>query len=147
MNNNSDAETTRVMLLYKGDISALVLFVQHPDGSICAPTALPKLSAMLDSGAQLAQTLAQHPALAVRRISNAMGFPDNFLQAQPGFCEQIETPGGAITVYLGRFMTLDPPHALLHTKNCRLLTLTELRRQPPAELELLRRAYAAVMES
>ena len=32
-------------------------------------------------------------------------------------------------------------------KGCKFRTLTELRNRPPAEMELLRRAYALVMES
>ena len=51
-----------------------------------------------------------------------------------------------MTVYLARFTLLDPPHKLLESRNLKLKTLTELRRQSPAEMELLRRAYVKVME-
>jgi hypothetical protein len=139
-------ETTRIILFYKGDISALTLFVQHPHGSICAPQPLPKLSAALEPGAPFPSGIIQHPAPLVRCIAETLGFPDDLLAAQPGFCERVETPSGVVTVFMGRFMLLDPPHALLRERHCRLLTLTELRRQPQVELELLRRAYAAVME-
>jgi hypothetical protein len=145
--NGSDPASTRIILFYKGDISALTLFVRHPCGSVCAPEALPKLSAVLEASEMQTQTVARHPAAIVRNINDAMGFPANFLKAEPGYRERVDTPQGIVTVYLGRFVALDPPHALMQSKNCRLLPLTELRRQPPAELELLRRAYAAVMES
>lgn len=145
--NAEDPALTRVILFYKGDISALTLFVRHPGGSVCTPLALPKLSAILEEADSAPPVIARHPAALVRSINEAMGFPANFLKAEPGYRERVETPQGIITVYLGRFTVLDPPHALLQTKNCRLLTLMELRSQPPAELELLRRAYTAVMES
>lgn len=145
--NDADPALTRVILFYKGDISALTLFVRHPSGSVCMPQALPKLSAILEDADASAPIVAQHPAAIVRSVNDAMGFPANFLKAEPGYRERVETPQGIVTVYLGRFTVLDPPHALLQTKNCRLLTLMELRTQPPAELELLRRAYTAVMES
>lgn len=143
----AEAASTRVILFYKGDISALILFAQHPGGSVCAPQPLPKPSAVLNMPEIQLPNVAQHPAAIVRTINDAMGFPANFLKAEPGFRERVDTPQGVVTVYLGRFAMLDPPHALMQSKNCRLLTLMELRRQPPAELELLRRAYAAAMES
>ena len=80
-------------------------------------------------------------------ISNAMGLPANLLQANAGYREQVDTPGGIITVYLARFNALDPPRQLMAEKGCQFRTLTELRNRPPAEMELLRRAYALVMES
>jgi ABC-type transporter lipoprotein component MlaA len=39
-----------------------------------------------------------------------------------------------------------PPYKLLESRNLKLKTLTELRRQSPAEMELLRRAYVKMME-
>ena len=37
----------RLLLYYKGDISALMLFAQHSNGSICFPEPLPALSSAL----------------------------------------------------------------------------------------------------
>jgi hypothetical protein len=73
--------------------------------------------------------------------------PPNFLQADTDYREQVDTPDGNITVYLAHFNALDPPRQLMADKGCTFRTLTELRNRPPAELELLRRAYALVMES
>jgi hypothetical protein len=42
-------------------------------------------------------------------------------------------------------MLLDPQHKLLQSRACKLNTLPELRGRPPAEMELLRRAYAKLM--
>ena len=39
----------RLLLFYKGDISALVLFAQQENGDICFPEALPALSEILES--------------------------------------------------------------------------------------------------
>jgi len=76
-----------------------------------------------------------------------MGLPPDLLQANMGYREQVDTPGGIITVYLAYFNVLDPPRELMAEKGCKFRTLTELRNRPPAEMELLRRAYALVMES
>jgi hypothetical protein len=48
---------------------------------------------------------------------------------------------------MARFMLLDPPHKLMQNRDCGMRTLPELRGRPPAEMELLRRAYVKVMES
>ena len=140
-------KTSRVILYYNGAISALTLFVQHPNESVCAPSPLPVLSSVLEDDEMPLNIAHTAPADIVSAISTAMGLPANLLQANMGYREQVDTPAGIITVYLAHFNTLDPPRQLMAEKNCTFKTLTELRNRPPAEMELLRRAYALVMES
>jgi len=141
------AKTSRVILYYNGAISGLTLFVQHPDESVCTPSPLPTLSSVLEEDEMSLNILNTPPASIVSAISNAMGLPANLLQANTGYREQVDTPGGIITVYLAHFNALDPPRQLMADKGCKFRTLTELRNRPPAEMELLRRAYVLVMES
>ena len=140
-------KTTRVILYYNGAISGLTLFVQHPDESVCTPSPLPALSSVLEEDELSLTIVHTPPANVVSTISHALGLPAHLLQANPAYREQVDTPDGIITVYLAYFNALDPPHKLMAEKGCKLRTLTELRNRPPAELELLRRAYALVMES
>ena len=83
----------------------------------------------------------------LKAINQILDFDDDLLKIEPTFCEQIDTPNNVITVHLARFTLLDPPHKLLESHNLKLKRLTELRRQPAAEMELLRRAYIKMMES
>jgi hypothetical protein len=140
-------KTSRVILYYNGAISALTLFVQHPDESVFFPSPLPVLSSVLDHDVmpQIIDLMA--PAKIVSAICKTMDLPDNLLQANTAYREQVDAPGGIITVYLARFIALDPPRQLMAEKDCKFKILTELRSRPPAEMELLRRAYALVMES
>ena len=139
------ATNSRVILYYNGAISALTLFVQHPDAGVCTPCPLPVLSSVLETGAgSIDSTAAEASVSAIRK---AMDLPDDLLQANTDYREQVDTPGGVITVYLAGFKTLDPPHQLMADNGCKFKTLTELRNRPPAEMELLRRAYVLVMES
>ena len=140
-------KTSRVILYYNGAISALTLFLQHPDESVCTPSPLPALSSVLEEDDTPLTIALRAPADMVASISNAMGLPANLLQANMAYRELVDTPGGIITVYLARFNALDPPRQLMAEKGCKFRTLTELRNRPPAEMELLRRAYALVMES
>lgn len=137
----------RLLLLYKGDISALVLFAQQNSGSVCFPEPLPALSSALDSESSPAGTVSLHPSVLVNPIRQLLQLDEDLLRIEGGFSERIDCPGGVITVHMARFMLLDPPHKLMQSRDCRLRTLPELRGRPPAEMELLRRAYVKVMES
>jgi hypothetical protein len=140
-------KSSRVILYYNGAISGLTLFVQHADESVCTPSPLPVLSSVLEDYEMPLNIAHTAPADIVSAISNAMGLPANLLQANTGYREGVDTPNGIITVYLAHFNALDPPRQLIAEKGCKFRTLTELRNRPPAEMELLRRAYALVMES
>ncbi|MGZ4958659.1 MAG: hypothetical protein ACXV7J_05360 [Methylomonas sp.] len=136
----------RLLLYYKGDISALTLFAQHGNGSVIFPGPLPALSSALEPEEFEIDKISIHPAMLVNAISQQLRLDNDLLRAEPGFCEQIDAPGGTITVHMARFMLLDPPHQLMQSRDCRMRSLPELRGRPPAEMELLRRAYVKVME-
>jgi len=142
----SDAFTNhRLLLYYKGDISALMLFAQHSNGSICFPEPLPALSSALEPEEFITEKVSTHPAMLVNNINQLLQLDNDLLRIEPEFSEQVDAPGGIITVHMVRFMLLDPPHKLMQSRDCRMRTLPELRGRPPAEMELLRRAYAKVM--
>jgi hypothetical protein len=140
-------KSSRVILYYNGAISALTLFVQHSDESVCTPSPLPVLSSVLEENDVHEDSAHTDPSAIVSVISHAMGLPADLLQVNSAYREQVNTPNGVITVYLAYFNALDPPHQLMAGKGCKFRTLTELRNRPPAEMELLRRAYALLMES
>jgi len=135
----------RLLLYYKGDISALMLFAQHSSGSICFPEPLPVLSSALEPEEFISGKVSTHPAMLVNNINQLLQLDNDLLRVEPEFSEQIDAPGGIITVHMARFMLLDPPHRLMQSRDCRMRTLPEMRGRPPAEMELLRRAYAKVM--
>ncbi|MFA6162660.1 MAG: hypothetical protein WC685_04430 [Methylobacter sp.] len=135
----------RLLLYYKGDISALMLFAQHGNGSVCFPEPLPALSSALEPEEFITGKISADPAMLVNNINQLLQLDNDLLRVEPEFSEQIDTPGGIITVHMARFMLLDPPHKLMQSRDCRMRILPELRGRPPAEMELLRRAYAKVM--
>jgi hypothetical protein len=145
MSQSSAFSNHRLLLYYKGDISALILFAQHSNGSICFPEPLPALSSALEPEEFVTGKVSTHPASLVNNINQLLQLDNDILRVEPEFSEQIATPSGIITVHMARFMLLDPPHILMQSKDCNLRTLTQLRGRPPAEMELLRRAYSKVM--
>ena len=136
----------RVIIYYNGAISALTLFTQFANEGVCRPSPLPPLSSFLELEDQAA-IIELPPANLIAEICQHLGLPDDLLKLNPDFIERVDTPNGIITVYLAQFTLLDPPHALMVEKGAKLKTLTELRQSSPAELDLLRRAYATIMES
>lgn len=136
----------RLLLYYKGDISALVMFAQQVNGSVCFPDSLPALSSALEEDEFADCKVSVHPSVLVNHINQLYKLDNDLLRVEPGFSEQIDTPGGVITVHMARFVLLDPPHQLMQSHGCRMRTLPELRGRPPAEMELLRRAYVKLME-
>jgi len=103
------------------------------------------LSSTLEPEEFISEKVSTHPAMLVNNINQLLQLDNDILRVEPEFSEQIDAPGGIITVHMARFMLLDPPHKLMQSRDCRMRTLPELRGRPPAEMELLRRAYAKVM--
>ena len=136
----------RLLLYYKGDISALVMFAQQANGSVCFPGSLPALSSAMEEEDFADCKVSVHPSVLVNQVNQLFQLDTGLLRAESGFSEQIDTPGGVITVHMARFVLLDPPHQLMQSHGCRMRTLPELRGRPPAEMELLRRAYVKLME-
>lgn len=135
-----------LILYYKGDISALTLFCQQADGSLCFPP-LPKLSAVVDEDQRTPQPVDLFPTQSIEAVNCQLGLDDDLLMAETGFYEQVETPQGIAMVYLARFRLLDPPYRLMEARQCKMQPLNGLIGRPPAEMELLRRAYTLLMES
>ena len=66
--------SNRVILYYNGAISALTLFVQHPDAGVCTPCPLPLLSEILDADAEDMDYAAAVDSVSA--IGKVMGLPE-----------------------------------------------------------------------
>lgn len=139
---NSD----HIIIYYKGDISALTLFCQQPDGGICYPP-LPALTSFIEEEMQQIKSIDLNIASALIKNLNAeWQLDDDLLVAESTFFQQVEKSNGIATIYLVRLKVLDPPHELIESKQAKLQTITALRGISQTELELLRRAYSNLME-
>lgn len=138
---------TRVIVYHKQATSARTLFLVHAHGSVIVPEPLPPLAAV--HGGEVPDpaepTLAAHPASLAAALARCFGAPAEAIEIDPEFRAWVDTPGRRLSIYLGRLRAIDPPQSQFAALGARFAALTELRRQAPAELELLQRAYQSIL--
>lgn len=137
----------RVIMYHKSPTSARTRFLLQDEG-VCLPGRLPKLALLLDDDTmpREAGNVVAHPSPLLRHVAEWLAIPQDQLELDGEFCEQVDVAGGPLTVYLARFAGIDPPYDAAERVGGRFIALTEGRGLPPAELDLLRRAYSVIME-
>lgn len=140
------ADQARLILYHVQGTSARTLFLRHATGSVIAPEPLPPLSTVLDEpGVEGELPVFLHPATLIRDYCASFILDSSLLEPQGEFHERVDTPEGALSVYLARFTCIDPPRERFAEGGGRFCAITELRGAPPAEMDLLQRAYQAIM--
>lgn len=145
---NTYNDKVRLILYHKQATSARMRFLQLDYGGVCAFEPLPALSSVIDGEDATVEegNIVIHPAPLVTDCERRLGLDPGDLVADSDFQASVDTPDGVLQVYLARFTATDPPFEVAGQAGARFIAITEARKLPPAELELLRRAYAAVME-
>ncbi len=135
----------RLILVHKQKTSARVRFLRFAHG-LCAFTPLPPLSVVEEEDAAPAKPRVAHHPNAWLRVSEArLGLDAGSLKAEVDFHATVHTPAGPICVQLARLDYVDPPFAEVEAVGGRFVAITEARGCAAVEMELLRRAYAALM--
>jgi hypothetical protein len=138
----------RLIMYHKYPTSARTTFLMQ-DEAICLPGRLPKLAQLMDSNTtrrSATEKVVAHPSPLLRHVAEWLALPQDSLELDSEFCEKVDVPDGPLTVYLARFDSIDPPFDAAERVGGRFIALTEGRGLPPAELDLLRRAYRVIME-
>jgi len=138
----------RVIMYHKSPASARTRFLLQGEG-VCLPGHLPKLAELLDGDTASScspEKVVAHPSPLLRHIAEWLALPQDQLELDEAFCEKVDVAGGPLTVYLARFDCIDPPFDAAERVGGRFIALTDGRSLPPAELDLLRRAYSVIME-
>lgn len=134
----------RLIMYHKHPISARSLFLCLQDDRICAFQPLPGNGhVLLDK--RFPSVLVVHPAWLLIQAERWLGLTPGSLALDSGFREQLIAHGAALTIYLARFESFDPPVNQVELQGCRFITLADAHHLPVAELELLRRAYDVIM--
>lgn len=132
----------RLLLAHKQKTSARVRFLRLPHG-FSAFQALPADSSVIDEPS--ASRVEIHPGRYLRSAESALGLDNGGLALETEFRAGVATPDGLIQVRLAIFASIDPPFQAAEKLGGRFISITEARGGSPAEMELLRQAYTALM--
>lgn len=122
-------------------------FLRQDNKTVCAFDALPKLSTVMEREERPKdEKLLSHPAQLLKQAAEWLGMEQASFEIESDYCEKVDVADGPLTVYLARFKTIDPPEECADKIGGKFITLTEAVGLPPAEMELLRRAYEVIME-
>ena len=135
--------TPRLLCFHKQGTSARTRFLRFGD-SLLAFAPLPAGAVLRAEDAAPGKISPLAPAL-LKVAEEKLGLPGGSLQLDPEFSATLDTPRGELPVLLAGFTTLDPPFAAAESLGARFVALTEVRGLPAAELELVRRAYTAIL--
>lgn len=132
------SEFPRLIVLHKQSTSARVRFMSFGE-SVLAFSPLPDLAVLRDE--DYSPTVQFHPTAALRAAEKQLDLPVGGLEPVPEFCVWVDTPGGDQAVLLAACTSIDPPFAAAEKQGGKFIAITEARRLPLVERELLRRAY------
>lgn len=136
----------RLIMYHKQATSARLRFLKLAGNTLCAFEGLPRLSTVTDEGSSGSRRITCHPGSLIASAEQTLKLPKGALLLERDFAAKVDVPGGALSIYLARFDTVDPPFIQAQAIGGSFAALTEVRDLSPAELELARRAYAYIME-
>lgn len=136
---------SRLIIYHKHKFSGRTLFLRL-NGTVCQPGGLPEGSQITDSKISTEQTVDVPPQF-LPGVEQQLGLSSGALKIDHEFQATVDGTGESpIEVYLAYFPTVDTPHEEVADREGKFIAITEGRRLPPAELELLRLAYSIIMD-
>jgi hypothetical protein len=136
------APLPRLIILHKQSTSARVRFLSIAD-SILAFTPLPETAALRAEDHR--SEIAFHPTAAVRSAEQRLGLKEGELEPVADFCVWVDTAEGDQAILLAACTTIDPPFEAAEAAGGKFIAMTEARRLPLIERDILRRAYEHVI--
>ena len=138
---------SRVIIFHKHPVSAKVRFLKLAYGGICGFEYLHELASVLgDYVLEKEDNVVGHPTMIARQAEKVLGLDDGALDIASEYLQRVDVPNGVINVHLLGILGHDTPDEKLAEHGASLHLITEMRTLPSAEMELLRRAYMAIME-
>ena len=137
----------RTIIFHKHPVSAKVRFLKQKHGGICGFDSLPDLANVLDEEIlEKEENVINHPIRITRNAEEELKLDEGSLKIESEYFQRVDVPKGIINVYLVGIVGHDTPDETLAEQGMSLKLITEMRDLNPTEMELLRRAYVAIME-
>lgn len=134
-------------MYHKSSSSGRTIFFRPASGGVCIFDGLPKLAQIVDEIIKPDEddNVITLPTLLLTDVASWLGLIKDELEIDSEFFEQVDVVDGLLNIYLVRFKIIDPPFEAAERVGAKFCLLTELRDLMPAELDLLRQAYTAIM--
>ncbi len=135
-------QNTSSIVYHKQATSAKITFLRL-NGTVCQCEGLPSTSKVI---ASTLEGKVNPPETLVTELEQKLQLPSGMLAIESEFQATVEGENGTIEVYMVAFTSTDAPHPEVAEIGGKLIAITEARTLPPVELELLRLAYAFLMD-
>lgn len=130
----------RLLCFHTQKTSARTRFLCH-GSSVLAFAALPEESALCTHPVKV----RPHPAALMQNMARHLDLATECLRVNAEFDVAVSTTEGEVSVILIELTTLDPPFAAAEAVGAHFIALTEARRLPSIELNILRKAYEHIL--
>jgi hypothetical protein len=137
-------ENNRLIIYHKQSTSARILFFAL-DGSVCHFGGLPPESQIVESSIE-EDRIVDYPETLIAESQKQLELSDNILAIEPNFKAVAKNSDLITNVYLANFTTVDVPREQLAHLEGKFIAITEARRLPAVELELLGLVYTFLMD-
>lgn len=138
----------RLVLYHKHPSSGRTLFLRL-DQTVCQFEGLSAEARVVEShigGSQVSEETVELLSDSLAKAEQRLGLASGSLTVDREFDVAVDDSNQLLQIYLARFTTTDPPIDQLAEQAGKFIALTDARRLPPTELELLRLAYTAIMD-
>ncbi len=140
--NNLIFDHNRVILCHFDNYSAALVFARF-GSSILAPTPLPESSSPMPIPGDIA---GHHdPEAVLDALAAQFSLNSAQLNLDEHFQAWMVSDGTSIRVHLVRFTTLDAPHQSIESFGGSFKPISEMRKMPMIELNLMRQVFNQIM--
>ena len=140
--NNPIFNNNRVILCHFDSYSAALVFARF-DSSILAPESLPESAAPMIAPGEVVE---QHdPDAVLDALVAQFAFNTSQLNIDETFEAWMDCDSGPIRIHLARFSTLDAPHQSIEPFGGVFKPISEMRKMPMIELNLMRQIFNQIM--
>lgn len=142
----SYAHSVRLVLYHKQATSARTRYLRFRDGSICAFQPLPDGIELSFEPSDGGGDVLPHPGAVIAAAESWLGLQAGALEFQGDFRARAQLNEHALSVFLLRFIDIDPPFHAAKAVGADFIAITDARGLISPEMEILRRSYEYIME-
>ena len=142
MSNSPLFDHNRVILCHFDSYSAALVFARF-GSSVLATLPLPEGAAPIAAPGDVSE---QHsPAAVLNAVVTHFGIAAEKLNLDERFQAWMSSDSGPIRIHLVRFTTLDAPHQSIETFGGVFKPISEMRKMPMIELNLMRQVFNQIL--